>query len=500
MPLTIPFDNSYARLPDRFHVRVAPTPVRAPRLIRLNAPLARDLGLDPEALAGAEGVEVLAGNRVPAGADPIALAYAGHQFGQLVPQLGDGRAILMGEVDSAEMGRRDLQWKGSGRTPFSRSGDGRAALGPVLREYIVSEAMHALQVPTTRTLSVVSTGQPVMRERALSGAILVRVARSHLRIGTFWYFAARRDVEALRLLGDHAIARHDPEAAHAGSPYVALLEGVIARQARLVARWMAVGFIHGVMNTDNMTLSGETIDYGPCAFLDDYDPHAVFSSIDHQGRYAYGNQPRIAAWNLTRLAEALLPLLADDGDEGAAVAAAEAALSTFTPRFEEAYRTAMGEKLGITIAGDDDALLLRDWLGLLEAGPSDFTLAWRALTHAAGSTSEAARDGEVKGLLAGDGAVDARFDAWAARWHARLAAEPGGAAASAARMRGANPAYIPRNHRVEEALAAAEQGDLGPFEDLVAVLEHPFDEQPGKDRYAAAPRPEERVTATFCGT
>ena len=498
VPLTIPFDNSYARLPDRFHARVDPTPVRAPRLIRLNAPLARDLGLDADALTGAEGLEVLAGNRVPAGADPIALAYAGHQFGHFVPQLGDGRAILMGEVEGPSIGRRDLQWKGCGRTPFSRGGDGRAALGPVLREYIVSEAMHALAVPTTRTLSVVSTGQPVMRERALPGAILVRVARSHLRIGTFWYFAARRDTEALRLLADHAITRHDPEAARADRPYLALLEGVIARQARLVARWMAVGFVHGVMNTDNMTLSGETIDYGPCAFLDGYDPRAVFSSIDHQGRYAYGNQPRIAAWNLARLAEAMLPLLAGaDADERAAVATAEAALSTFTPRFEEAYRAAMGEKLGITLAGDDDAALLNDWLGLLEAGSADFTLAWRALTHAA---TDAAREGEVKVLLAGDGAGGARFDAWAGRWRGRLAAERGGAAASAARMRGANPAYIARNHRVEEALAAAEQGDLGPFEELVAVLEHPFDEQPGKDRYAAAPRPEERVTATFCGT
>jgi len=498
VPLVIPFDNSYARLPERFHARVAPTPVRAPRLLRLNGPLARALGLDPEALASPEGVELLAGNRVPAGAEPIALAYAGHQFGHLVPQLGDGRAILIGEIDSPSIGRRDLQWKGSGRTPFSRGGDGRAALGPVLREYIVSEAMHALGVPTTRSLSAVSTGQPVMRERALPGAILVRVARSHLRIGTFWFFAARRDVEGLRLLADHAIARHDPRhdgAARAESPYVALLEGVIARQASLVARWMALGFIHGVMNTDNMTISGETIDYGPCAFVDGFDPRAVFSSIDHQGRYAYGNQPRITAWNLARLAEALLPLLA--GDEDAAVAAAEAALGTFAARFEEAYTAAMGEKIGLTVASDDDALLLRDFLGLLAVEAADFTLVFRALAHAA---SDAARDDELKGLLAEDGALDARFDAWAARWRARLAAEPGGAAASAARMRRANPAYIPRNHRVEEALAAAESGDLGPFEDLVAVLEDPFEEQPGKDRYAAAPRPEERVTATFCGT
>jgi uncharacterized protein YdiU (UPF0061 family) len=496
VPLTIPFDNTYARLPDRFYARIAPTPVRGPRLLRLNTSLARDLGLDPDALASAEGVKVLAGNRVPAGAEPIALAYAGHQFGHFVPQLGDGRALLMGEVKGPALGRRDLQWKGSGRTPFSRGGDGRAALGPVLREYIVSEAMHALGVPTTRTLSAVSTGQPVMRERPLPGAILVRVAQSHLRIGTFWYFAARHDDEGVRLLADHAIARHDPGAARADRPYLTLLKGVIARQAQLVARWMALGFIHGVMNTDNMTISGETIDYGPCAFMDGYDPRAVFSSIDHHGRYAYNNQPRIAAWNLARLAEALLPILADDG--GAAVAAAEEALGTFAPRFDEAFTAAMGEKLGITPASEDDALLVRDWLGLLAVEAADFTITFRALTHAA---ADPARDGEVKALLAKDGALDAKYDIWAARWRARLASEPGGAEASAARMRRANPAYIPRNHRVEEALAAAaEDGDLGPFDALVAVLENPFEEQPGKERYAAAPRPEERVTATFCGT
>ena len=496
VPLTIAFDNSYARLPERFHARQAPTPVRAPHLLRLNEPLARDLGLDPDALASPEGALVLAGNVVPAGAEPIALAYAGHQFGHFVPQLGDGRAILMGEVVSPTLGRRDLQWKGSGRTPFSRGGDGRAAIGPVLREYLVSEAMHALGVPTTRTLSAVSTGQPVMRERPLPGAILVRVAQSHLRIGTFWYFAARRDEAALRLLADHAIARHEPEAARASTPYLALLDGVIARQASLVARWMAVGFIHGVMNTDNTTLSGETIDYGPCAFLDGYDPAKVFSSIDERGRYAYGNQPRIAAWNLTRLAEALLPLLAED--EGTAVAAAESALGTFTPRFEAAYLAAMGEKLGLTPASDDDdALLVSSFLALLEAEAADFTLTFRALAHAA---ADPAGDAAVKALLGKGGALDAPFDAWATRWRTRLAGEPGGAPASAARARRANPAFIPRNHHVEAALAAALDGDLAPFGELASVLERPFEEQPGNERYAAAPRPEERVTATFCGT
>jgi uncharacterized protein YdiU (UPF0061 family) len=493
--LNFSFDDTFARLPDRFHARVAPTPVRAPRLLRLNEPLARELGLDPEALASPEGVAVLAGNRVPEGAQPIALAYAGHQFGHFVPQLGDGRAILMGEVVSEALGRRDLQWKGSGRTPFSRGGDGRAALGPVLREYIVSEAMHALGVPTTRTLSAVSTGQPVMRERPLPGAILVRVAKSHLRIGTFWFFAARRDVEGLRLLADHAIARHDPEAARADAPYLALLEGVMARQASLVARWMSFGFIHGVMNTDNMTISGETIDYGPCAFMDGFDPGKVFSSIDHQRRYAFANQPRVAMWNLARLAEAMLPLLADD--EGAAVALAEGALGTLGARVDAAYQAALGEKIGIAPSSDEDTELLRGWLGLMAEREADFTLAFRALTHAA---ADPARDAEVKALLAIDGALDERFDAWATRWRARLGAEPGGAPASAARMRRANPAYTARNHRVEEALAAAEQGDLAPFEELVAVLSNAFDEQPGKDRFATPPRPEERVTATFCGT
>ncbi len=495
VPLTIPFDNSYARLPERFYARQAPTPVRAPRLLALNEALARALGLDPTALASPEGVEALAGNRVPEGAEPIALAYAGHQFGHFVPQLGDGRAILMGEVVAPELGRRDLQWKGSGRTPFSRGGDGRAALGPVLREYIVSEAMHALGVPTTRTLSAVSTGQPVMRETPLPGAILVRVAQSHLRIGTFWYFAARRDTDALRTLADHAIGRHDPALASAPNRYLALLEAVIARQARLVARWMSYGFIHGVMNTDNMTLSGETIDYGPCAFLDGYDPAAVFSSIDHNGRYAYGNQPRIAAWNLTRFAETLLPLL--DDDSAKAISAAESALEAFTPTFESAYRAAFGEKLGLTWQSDDDTRLLDDWLALLAADAADFTRSFRALAHAAADPS---RDAEVEALIMRPGARDARFAEWAARWRKRLAEEPGGTSASAERMRRANPAYIPRNHRVEEALAAATGGDLGPFEELVALLARPFEEQPGKERFTAAPRPEERVTATFCGT
>src|SRR3978361_960653 len=334
MTVHFPFQNSYAALPANFFARVAPTPVASPRLIKLNRPLAVHLGLDPDVLESAEGTEILAGKRIPDGADPIAMAYAGHQFGHFVPQLGDGRAILLGEVIDADGARRDIQLKGSGPTPFSRRGDGRAALGPVLREYIVSEAMATLGIPTTRSLAAVVTGENVMREAPLPGAVLTRVASSHIRGGTFQYFAARSDTEGVRRLADHVIARHYPQAADAEHPYLALLEAVIARQAGLVARWLLVGFIHGVMNTDNTSISGETIDYGPCAFMDQYDPATVFSSIDEQGRYAYANQPRIALWNLTRLAECLLPLLADQQDQ--AIEEAQAVLGGFPERFHAA--------------------------------------------------------------------------------------------------------------------------------------------------------------------
>src|ERR671916_650941 len=331
-----PFNNSYARLPDRFFARVAPTPVAAPRLIRLNRELAVQLGLDPDWLSSPEGVEVLAGKRIPEAAEPIATAYAGHQFGHFVPQLGDGRAILLGEVVDQDGVRRDIQLKGSGPTPFSRLGDGRAALGPVLREYVVSEAMAALGIPTTRALAAVTTGETVMRETSLPGAVLTRVASSHIRVGTFQFFAARGDVEGIRLLADHVIARHYPEAAAAERPYRALLDQVIARQADLVAQWVLVGFIHGVMNTDNMSIAGETIDYGPCAFMDAYDPEAVFSAIDRQGRYAYFRQPAIGGWNLTRFAECLLPLFSDDTE--VAVGEAEGALDAYMPTFERVYQ------------------------------------------------------------------------------------------------------------------------------------------------------------------
>src|SRR5271157_4024316 len=345
MPLRFPFDNSYARLPARLFARLDPTPVAAPRLVRLNAGLAVSLALDPEELASPEGVEVLAGNRVPEGALPIALAYAGHQFGHFVPQLGDGRAILLGEIVGRDGLRRDIQLKGSGRTPFSRGADGRAALGPVLREYVISEAMAALGVPTTRALAAVTTGQPVLRETSLPGAVLTRVAASHMRVGTFQYIAARGDTELLRRLADYVIARHYPEAATAEQPYRALLEAVVARQADLVACWLLIGFIHGVMNTDNTSISGETIDYGPCAFMDAYDPATVFSSIDHLGRYAYGNQPNIAQWNLTRLAECLLPLFSDDQDR--AIAEAQEILGGFIEKFDAAYQAGLRNKIGL---------------------------------------------------------------------------------------------------------------------------------------------------------
>lgn len=340
-----PFDNSYARELPGFYAPAQPTPVAAPALVAVNAPLAKALGLDAAALASPEGLAALAGQSVPEGAEPIALAYAGHQFGQFVPQLGDGRALLLGEVVGRDGARRDIQLKGSGPTAFSRRGDGRAALGPVLREYVVSEAMATLGIPTTRALAAVATGEPVRRERALPGGVLTRVAASHIRIGTFQFFAARKATEAVRQLADYAIARHYPELAETENPYLALLEGVIGRQAQLVARWLGVGFIHGVMNTDNMSISGETIDYGPCAFLDAYDPQTVFSSIDHMGRYAYGNQPDIAHWNLARLAECLVPLLAEDKQAG--IAAANAALSTFPARFYGAYHAVLTAKIGL---------------------------------------------------------------------------------------------------------------------------------------------------------
>jgi serine/tyrosine/threonine adenylyltransferase len=486
------FDNSYARLPDRFFARLAPTPVALPRLIKLNEKLARHLGLDPEKLAAPEGVAMLAGNVVPAAGEPLAMAYAGHQFGGFVPQLGDGRAILLGEVIDRDGVRRDIQLKGAGPTPFSRRGDGRAALGPVLREYIVSEAMAALGIPTTRALAVVATGESVWRDTPLPGAVFARVASSHIRIGTFQFFAARSDVEGLRLLADHAIARHYPDAARAGNPTLALLESVIARQADLVVQWLLVGFIHGVMNTDNMTISGETIDYGPCAFMDAYDPATVYSSIDSGGRYAYGNQPSIALWNLTRLAETLLPLLAED--ENAAVEIAQSALAAFAARFQAAYAAGLNRKLGLLRTEPDDFVLAQDLLHRMTANGADFTLTFRRLSDAVADPSA---DAPVRSLFANP----ETFDEWAAQWRARLLLDGNGPVSQRAVMRAANPAFIPRNHRVEEAInAAVERNEFAPFETLIAVLSRPYDDQPDFAHYADPPRPEQVVHHTFCGT
>src|SRR5580765_2914060 len=415
MTIHFPFQNTYAALPASFFARVAPTPVAAPRLIKLNRALAVHLGLDPDLLDSPEGAEILAGKRIPEGADPIAMAYAGHQFGHFVPQLGDGRAILLGEVIDKDGVRRDIQLKGSGPTPFSRRGDGRAALGPVLREYIVSEAMATLGVPTTRSLAAVVTGESVMRETALPGAVLTRVASSHIRVGTFQYFAARGDTEGVRRLADHVIGRHCPDLARADRPYHALLDAVIARQAELVARWLLVGFIHGVMNTDNTSISGETIDYGPCAFMDEYNPATVFSSIDEMGRYAYANQPQIALWNLTRLAECLLPLFSDDKDK--AIEQAQFILGEFAEKFSATYQAGLRAKIGLFTQRDGDEALVQDLLDAMAKNQADFTLTFR---HLADAALGADNDEPVRGLFI-DPTV---FTEWAVRWRQRIADEP----------------------------------------------------------------------------
>ncbi len=489
-----PFENTYARLPDRFFSRVKPVPVAAPRLLKLNAQLARFLGLDAEVLASPEGVEVLAGNRVAEGSEPLAIAYAGHQFGHFVPQLGDGRANLLGEVVAQDGLRYDIQLKGSGRTPFSRGGDGRAWIGPVLREYLLSEAMAALGVPTTRALAAVATGEPVYREGAMPGAVFTRVAASHLRVGTFQYFAARNDVEGLRALAEFALARHYPGAVGAAKPVRALLEGVIGRHARLVAQWMGLGFVHGVMNTDNTSISGETIDYGPCAFLETYDPEKVFSSIDRNGRYAFGNQAAAAQWNLMRLAEALLPLLQEEeGSENAAVASATEALSEFAAQFEAARLEVFRRKIGLVASHDSDAALVEDLLHRMEANQVDFTLLFRRLCEAAASE---AGDAGARELFADP----ASYDAWAVAWRRRLADEAASGEQRAAAMRLVNPAFIPRNHLVEAVIQAALQEDLQPFEELLKVVTRPFEDRGGTEKFWRPARPEECVRQTFCGT
>jgi uncharacterized protein YdiU (UPF0061 family) len=483
-------DNSFVRDLEGLHMSWTAEPAPEPRLLALNEELAAELGVDADALRTPHGVAVLVGATTLDGATPVAQAYAGHQFGNYSPRLGDGRALLLGEVLDVHRRRRDLHLKGSGRTPYARGGDGKAAVGPMLREYVISEAMHALGIPTTRALAVVATGEDVRRETLLPGAVLVRVAASHIRVGTFQYAAAKGDPELVRRLADHAIARHHPGALEAVNPYLALFEAVADAQAALIARWMAVGFIHGVMNTDNMAISGETIDYGPCAFMDAFDPATVFSSIDHGGRYAYGNQPAIAQWNLARLGEALLVLIDTDAD--AAIAAASGVLESFAGRYRQYWSDAMHAKLGLSDDQPDDGALVDDLLALLRAGSVDFTSSFRALSSTARGDAQPARS------LFGD---SSGFDAWSERWLSRLPSDPSERQAIAEAMDRVNPLYIPRNHLVEEALEAATGGDLEPFRGLVNVLARPFDERPGLEKYAApAPGSFGDEYRTFCGT
>ncbi len=478
------FESSYARLPQVFHFSVHPVPVSMPRLAVLNRPLAGMLGLDMPALEGASGVAMFAGNFLPEGVNPISQAYAGHQFGHFA-MLGDGRAVLLGEHISPEGIRRDIQLKGSGPTPYSRRGDGRAALGPMLREYIISEAMHALDIPTTRSLAVALTGEPVFRQDRLTGAILTRVAASHIRVGTFQYAAATGNVGDLRALADYTIARHYPDLSGAINPYLALLHAVIEKQASLISKWMQVGFIHGVMNTDNMAISGETIDYGPCAFMDAYHPDTVFSSIDHDGRYAYANQPHIAQWNLARFAETLLPLL--DGDQNQAVQMAEQAIHAFPEIYHQDWLAGFRAKLGLCNSEDDDLSLVQDLLTAMQRSGADFTNTFRDL-----SSDDAAN------LVTRQ---NPSFLQWYDRWQARVNRQPGGVQKVRAMMRRYNPAVIPRNHLVEEALAAADgQGDFSVMEQLLAILSKPHDAPDSPSVYGMPPAPSGQIYQTYCGT
>ena len=487
----IPFDNTYARLPEAFYERVKPATAPSPKLLRVNDGLARQLRIDPEFLKTSAGLAILSGNTIAPGSEPIAQAYAGHQFGNFVPQLGDGRALLLGEVVDVEGKRYDLQLKGSGPTRFSRRGDGRAALGPVIREYILSEAMAALGIPTTRSLAAVLTGENVMRERVLPGGVLTRVASSHLRVGTFQYFAARGDTENLRILADYAIARHYPDARGAEEPYLAFYDAVVASLARLSARWMLIGFIHGVLNTDNTSIAGETIDYGPCAFMDAYHPDKVFSSIDQFGRYAFANQPAVIKWNLARFAETLLPLIADGADK--AIEAANASIARFNEHYERAYISGLRQKLGLTLEVEDDLELGADLLARMAENQADFTLTFRALSEAA---ADSERDADLRALFLNPAA----FDEWAKRWRDRLSGEDQSAEVRRAQMLTVNPIFIPRNHRIEAAIADAEAGRFDKFNELVEVLAHPYDGQREFAEYAKPPAPEEEVQQTFCGT
>jgi len=463
--MRIPFDNTYAKLPSQMYTAQLPTPVHSPQMIAANADLATLLGIDPAEIDGPDAAQFFAGNHIPDGAAPLAQAYAGHQFGHWNPQLGDGRAVLMGEVVGTDGVRRDIQLKGSGPTPYSRNGDGRAAIGPILREYLVSEAMSAMGVPTTRALAAVTTGEDVYREARLPGGVIARVAQSHIRVGTFQFFAARGDLEALAALTDHVIARHYPDA----SGPAELLDMVIARYAKLIAKWIGLGFIHGVMNTDNVSIAGETIDYGPCAFMDDYHPESVFSAIDQYGRYAYNNQPAIGAWNMAQLATALIPLMPDRDQ---AITDFTAAVHRFPDIYEAAWIAEFGAKLGIADPSEDDRPLIEDLLAMMAKDGADFT--------------------NVFATMHRDQFIDREaFDTWVMRWNTRKSPD------AEAIMAKANPQVIPRNHRIEQAIQAGQTGDFVPFHALLAALTQPYT---ATEPYTRAPAKDERVTRTFCGT
>ena len=490
---TFSFDNSFARMPDYFYSKVDPTPVEKPGMIQLNKVLASELGLDANKLSGQFVTEIFAGNALPEGAEPLAMAYSGHQFGNLNPELGDGRAILLGEVIGNDEMRYDIQLKGSGRTPYSRNGDGRAALGPVLREYLLSEAMAIHNVPTTRALAAVTTGEQVMREGLPPGAIITRAARGFVRVGTFVYFAIRGNATGVKALADYVIERNYPEIKESENTYLALLENVIDRQALLIAKWMQLGFIHGVMNTDNMAISGETIDYGPCAFLDEYYPSKVFSSIDHRGRYAYQNQPAAGHWNLCRFAEAIVPLMDDDKD--AAVAKVQAAINSFPTRYDAYWLQGMSQKIGLTEATENDKAIIEDLLIKMADNQADYTLTFYHLSDALADST--ANDPIIRDLFADS----AEFDDWAVRWRDRLGTEIRSDSERQAVMHQVNPLYIPRNHLVEAVIRAGEDKlNFEPFYELMKVLKHPCTQQSGMEKYALPPESAEIVHKTFCGT
>ena len=488
----VTFENSYSRLPENFYQRLSPTSVKSPSLVALNYQLATELGFDIDALSSNDGIALLAGNKILAGSDPIAIAYAGHQFGYFVPQLGDGRAHLLAEIIDGNGQRRDMQLKGSGQTAYSRDGDGRAPLGSVIREYILSEAMHALGISTTRSLAAVTTGEQVYRQSALPGGILTRVAASHIRIGTFEYFAAQNDYNSLKCLADYAISRHYHAAKATDNPYRSLLESVLDGQAKLIASWMNIGFIHGVMNTDNTSIAGETIDYGPCAFMDSYDYKTVFSSIDQYGRYAYGNQALVMQWNLTRFGESLLPLLDPDTDK--AVQIVEEVIDTYQDLFSDYWLAGLCQKLGLTEKSAADLLLGQNLFELMQKHAADFTLTFRYLCDVTAENADAML---IRSLF--DLSND--FDQWLSRWRNRLLEQTETQQQCIAIMRNNNPAFIPRNHRVEQAIeSAVESGDFSKMYQLIKILSDPYHEQPEFADYASPPQPGEWVGQTFCGT